>query len=717
MSFSQAHRMGHLDTVLGTDVLVLTRFEGAERLNDLFDWQVDCLSDSDDIDFDALLGTSASVTLETERGDRVFSGIVAEARWLGAGDNGQRYQLQLRPWFWLASLRRNQRIFHNKTVVEILSDLLSDYADAGAIKVELSTDYPKLEYTVQFRESDFAFACRMMERFGINYHFRPTEGGHEMVLTDLAESHASIGTRPFHPDDGHHQEEIDHFWTWRPARRITTGAVKLTDYNFKTPRAAMEVNREGDAAFAQGRIESFDWPGDYPDQGRGREVAALRAGKERGQDRRYEAEGDVLGLGAGGRVTLGGDKVPGRGDDYLCLAATHSYTSDNYGSGGRQGDGYAYSGRWILMPSSAPMLPELKTARADVRGPQTATVVGEGEIDCDEYGRILVQFHWDLDAAYSMRCRVSQSWAGNGWGGMVIPRIGMEVVVEFLDGDPDQPLVTGCVYNGALARPYDLPGHKTKSVLRSDSHQSSGHNEISLEDATGSEVLFAHAQKDMMVKVLNHRGSRVGNSSVDSVGNNRLEATGKNHHETIGGSMSLTVGGGMGGLFGAVGAIVAAGGMDALAGSEAVGNKMVSGFAAALAASGALVEARMGSARKGFDAAGNHLREGGAEQAREADKVSGALGSVMPISGIMSTVVEKFRTDTVGLARTEQIGAYKNTSVGHTMTVHVGKEFLINCGKSKFVMDSDGNVTIIGTKFNFTASGHVQINGKVIDLN
>ncbi|MCE8472428.1 type VI secretion system tip protein VgrG, partial [Rhodovulum sulfidophilum] len=160
-----------------------------------------------------------------------------------------RYRLRLRPWAFLASLRRNQRIFHNKTVVEILTELLSAYADAGALTVELANEYPELEYTVQYRESDLAFACRMMERHGISYHFRHADGGHEMVLTDQVEAHDSIGARPFRPAEGHHQEEVSHFRAWRPARRITTGAIRLTDYNFKTPVAAMESDHLGDAAY------------------------------------------------------------------------------------------------------------------------------------------------------------------------------------------------------------------------------------------------------------------------------------------------------------------------------------------------------------------------------------------------------------------------------------------------------------------------------------
>ncbi|MCE8456948.1 type VI secretion system Vgr family protein [Rhodovulum sulfidophilum] len=549
--FRQDARMGRISTVLGQDVLVLRRFEGTDHLNALFDYSADCLAATADVDFDRLIGTHATVTLTTKEGERPFDGIVTEARWLGSGDNGHRYRLRLRPWAFLASLRRNQRIFHNKTVVEILTELLSAYADAGALTVELANDYPELEYTVQYRESDLAFACRMMERHGISYHFRHADGAHEMVLTDQVEAHDSIGARPFRPAEGHHQEEVSHFRAWRPARRITTGAIRLTDYNFKTPVAAMEADHLGDAAYEQGQIESFDWPGDYLDQGRGRVVAELRAAGERGQDRRFEAEGDIVGLGAGLRVTLSGDPVPGTGGEYMCLSARHSYTADNYGSGGSDdGDGRAYDGQYVLMPVEAPLLPEQKTARADVRGPQTATVVGEGEIDCDEYGRILVRFHWDLDEAWSMRCRVSQSWAGAGWGGMVIPRIGMEVVVEFLDGDPDKPLVTGCVYNGRNPVPYDLPANKTVSTFKSDTHQGAGYNEFRFEDEKDREEVFMHAQKDHNTIIENDESHSIGHDRSKSVGNDQSEAighdktisVGNDHRETIGQDMYYTVG-------------------------------------------------------------------------------------------------------------------------------------------------------------------------------
>jgi type VI secretion system secreted protein VgrG len=547
--FAQAGRMGRLSTVLGLDVLVLQRFAGHEALSSAFQWQVDCLAIRSDIDFDALIGTHATVTLVTRTGDRLFDGVVTEAQWLGSGENGMRYRLVLRPWFHLTRYRRNQRIFHNKTVVEILTELLVAYADVGQMEPSLTNDYPTLEYTVQYRESDHDFACRLMERFGISYHFVHASGAHKMILTDNAQSHPTIGMRPFLPDDGHHQADITHFWEWQPLRRMTTGAIRLTDYNFKTPTAAMEVDHTGDAAFAQGSIESFDWPGDYLDQPRGQVVARMRTEAERGQDRRYTGVGDIAELGAGQRVTLGGEPAPGAGEEFLCLTATHSYQSDSYGSGALEGDSYSYSGRYVLTPVSAPMLPERKTARADVKGPQTAVVVGEGEIDCDEFGRILVRFHWDLAKANSMRCRVSQNWAGNGWGGMVIPRIGMEVLVEFLDGDPDQPLVTGCVYNGKNKVPYALPQHKTRSTFKTDTHEGEGYNELRFEDQKGREEIYLHAQLDHSIKVLNHQTNRVDRTKIESIGAASLREVRLIDVHNIGMDMTINVGTGPHGNF------------------------------------------------------------------------------------------------------------------------------------------------------------------------
>lgn len=516
--FKQSERLGRLTTALGPDELTLLRFNGLDRLNELFEYQVEALSTRDDLDFDALIGTHATVEIEAHDVMRPFDGIVTKARWVGVGENGHRYDLTLRPWFWLAGRRRNQRIFHDKTVDQILRELFLDYVSLGdpAFDLRLSETYPVLEYTVQYRESDLDFARRQMERHGISFHFRHDVGSHTLVLTDDVITHANIGPREFKRYDGHHHARGEHFWEWSPERNLTTGAVRLIDYNFKAPTATMESGHVGDAMHAMGQLESYEYPGDFLDQDSGRMVARLRTRQERGGDRRNRAVGDCVSLGSGMVIELAGDPVPGTGERYLCLSASHNFVSEAYGSGGAGSDGYAFTGSYTLMPDTAPMAPPRRTPMPIVQGPQTAVVVGDGEIDCDEFGRILVQFHWDLEGARSMRCRVAQNWAGNGLGGVVIPRIGMEVVVDFIDGSPDKPIVTGCVVNGKNGNIYGLPASKTKSGFKTKTHEGSGFNELSFEDANGAEKIFMHAQKDLERVVKDNESTLVesGNRSI-----------------------------------------------------------------------------------------------------------------------------------------------------------------------------------------------------------
>ncbi|WP_298262154.1 type VI secretion system tip protein TssI/VgrG [uncultured Litoreibacter sp.] len=264
---------------------------------------------------------------------------------------------------------------------------------------------------------------------------------------------------------------------------------------------------------------------------------------ERGQAPRHQADGDVVSLGAGYLVTLAGDDVPdATGKRFVCLKAQHQFRSQAYGSGDAGNDETPYEGSYILMPDDTPFRPERRTQGPRVQGPETAVVVGEGEIDCDEHGRILVRFHWDLDESNSMRVRVSQNWASKGWGGMVIPRIGMEVIVEHLRGDPDKPIVTGCVYNGANKPPYELPAHKTHSTFKTDTHHGTGFNELRFEDAKRREEILIHAQKDRNEKTLHNHTNRTDNNYALSVGHNFSEDIEYNREANVGGNVSFFVG-------------------------------------------------------------------------------------------------------------------------------------------------------------------------------
>ena len=670
--FRQDTRRGRLGSVLGTDTLVLLRFSGTDKVNELFDYSVEALSSEPSLDFDALLGTHATFSIQTPEGDRHFDGIIAQAECMGAAKDGYQYRFHLKPWFWLAGLRRNQRIFHDKTVVEILSELLQPYAGLGTPAVEnrLTKGYPTLEYTVQYRESDLAFARRLMERFGISFHFTHTPASHTLVLSDDMDGHALIGARDFKDYVGHHPSGEEHFWLWRHRRGVTTGAVRLTDWNFKTPPAAMEAEHAGGATHAQGQIESFDYPGDYPELDLGKTMATLRAKQERGQDARAHAEGDVATLCAGLRVTLAGDAVPSAtGLQFLCLSTTHSYRAEGYTSGTQQ-DGQAYGAQYVFMPTTAPLAPRRKTPVPVVQGPQTAVVVGEGEIDCDAFGRILVRFHWDLANAYSMRCRVSQNWAGKGWGGMVIPRIGMEVVVEFLEGDPDKPLVTGCVYNGSNPVPYTLPDDKTRSTFKTQTHQGTGFNELRFEDAKDKEEIYIHGQKDRNTKIENNQSERVNVNKVESVGHDKASEIENNWLQVVDGNMDLRVG---------------------------PGNK-------------------------------NSVTPTGAAERPEGLPTIpvrfGKLGT-NPGVGDLTIAVERNKTQTIGDTHDELVKGNKTTSVKKSYRVDVveeieitaGDRITLNCGQSRIVMESNGTITVNGKTITVTADKLITLLADIVKIN
>ena len=397
-----------------------------------------------------------------------------------------------------------------------------------------------------------------------------------------------------------------------------------------------------------------------------------------------------MALKPGGLVELGGgDFTPGDGETHLCLSARYTFVSQAYGSVAACGidSDKPFTADYVLTPSSAPMTPERKTRRPVIHGPQTAVVVGEGEIDCDEYGRILVRFHWDLAGANSMRCRVSQSWASKGWGGMVIPRIGMEVVVEHLEGDPDKPLVTGCVYNGKNDVPYQLPANKTVSTFLSKTHTGTGFNELRIEDEKGREEIFVHAQKDRNEKTLNNHTERVDNNWVQSIGHNKAIEVTNNHTEQIGGNLSISVG--PGGI-------------------------------------GQLVSNVFTGLTDGIGNLGYNL---------------GLPGILNPGEGNMSLAVEKAKSESIGTISTTQVGISSyltagvsvevtagkamgvtvgersSESVGKTKTVDVGELFTLMCGKSRLVMKADGTIVLSGKDIRFEADNGIKAVAKTIDMN
>jgi type VI secretion system secreted protein VgrG len=496
----QDQRTGKLNTPLGENKLALMTFECAEGVSEKFDIKVQATSQEANLNFDKAIGQNCTVTVKTTTGDdRHFCGVLAEASWLGGGDEGiHRYKLLLKPWLWLLSFRRNCFIHHDKTVPEIIEKVFGDHGFAS-FKNNLSRSYPKLEYCVQYRESDMDFVCRLMEEYGISYYFQHSDGDHKLIMTDEMSSFESLpGSIPYSETADPRRPSKDYFRSLSPARSFTSGKIKLDDYDFKNSEADQVVNEDVSPPFEPATLEVFDHPGRYEKTGDGQKIAQAWRDMERAKDHHFHAAGDCVSCVPGALVTLDDKSDSGFGGEYLALRCTHTFHSQSYRTRQQSGGGPAYEGRYELIKSDNTYAPARLTPKAVIHGPQTAKVVGEGDIDVDKYGRILVRFHWDQKEDQSRRCRVAQVWAGNEWGGIYTPRVGMEVVVSFLDGDPDQPLVIGCVYNDKHMPPYKLPGDKTISGVKSNSTTSGkGFNEFIFDDADGSELVRLHAQRNL----------------------------------------------------------------------------------------------------------------------------------------------------------------------------------------------------------------------------
>lgn len=511
---TQDTRIGALDTPLGKDTLVAIRFDGAEGLSELFEFRIEALSQQANVDFDRALGQNCAMTFKSFADpDRLFNGVLVEAQGLGSQAGLYLYRLTLRPWLWLLSRTSDCRIFENQTAIDIIKKVFSDRGFSD-YRVATTGSFPKLEYCVQYRETDLAFVSRLMEQHGIYYFFEYAKDKHTLVLADAKSSHKPVpghASMPFIADERQLRRDQEHIFKWAPERRFRSGKFELNDYDYLKPNADLKSDAQGSASYTKSKMEIYDYPGKFKEKNDGETYAKVRLQAEQAFDRRRYAEGDAISLFPGGLVTLEKHPESAENREYLVLRAEHSFASQSYRSGGEADPPYA--GRFELLQSDVNYRAPLATPRPIIHGLQTAKVVGKDgeEIDVDEHGRILVRFWWDRKNKQSCRARVAQVWAGKGWGGHVIPRIGMEVIVEFLEGDPDRPLVTGAVYNGEYKYPYDMPANKTQSGLKSDSSKGhGGYNEFMFEDKKDSEEIRMHAEKDHNVVIRHAETVEIG---------------------------------------------------------------------------------------------------------------------------------------------------------------------------------------------------------------
>jgi type VI secretion system secreted protein VgrG len=548
-----------LVTPLGDGVLLFYRMNAREELGRLSEFEIDVLSKRGDINLDDILAKNVTVKLELpERKTRYFNGFVTRFAQTGMHGRYHLYHASVRPWLWFLTRTTNCRIFQELTVPEIIKKVFDQHSIAD-FKQELTATYPKRTYCVQYRESDFNFVSRLMEEEGIYYYFKQVEGQHTMVLSDSYSAHSTFPDYeqiPFIPMERTARIEQECVNDWDFARVVQPGQYVLDDFDFEKPSVDLEVRAKEQRKYELSDYEIFDSPGAYLKTKDGDHYVRTRLDELQTQFELAHARSNARGVCVGSLFKLTGQQRTDQNREYLITSANYELEYTEYEAIENQGAQYACN--FATLSSRQQFRPQRLTPRPFVQGPQTAIVVGPAgdEIYTDKYGRVKLLFHWDRDGQQkrdencSCWIRVSHPWAGKGWGSVSIPRIGQEVIVDFLEGDPDQPIITGRVYNAESMPPYGLPAGGVVSGIKSNTHKGSGYNEISMDDTAGKEKITIHGQYDMNTTVEHDQTTTVHNNRTDvvnvddseTVGNNQTQKIGVNQKIDIGGSRTETVG-------------------------------------------------------------------------------------------------------------------------------------------------------------------------------
>ncbi|MFO7561755.1 MAG: type VI secretion system tip protein TssI/VgrG [Enhygromyxa sp.] len=605
-----------------------------EQINRCYRAILEIETDELELDLHRLLGASAELSLQRgEQGHGCVHGIVERVDYLGAHDHRLQLRVVLVPALALAAQSSHSRIWQQRSVQEIVRELLDELLgayDRSFVMDGLTRGATAREYCVQYRETDLAFVVRLLEEEGISWFFaHDPERGHEVLtLCDDNRGYPALenldGTAML-PLVAHNVDEADleALVSFEWSQRLTSTAVARSDFDPATPGSVLAAEH-GDA------------------DGRGRVRRVYEHGERRlgGDDlgERVRDAAEALQMSRSVASCESNASVARPGLRFTLEAPDHELPREWIVIEAQHSAGHAagpYRNRLLCVPAEVPIRPLAITPKPRVLGPQTATVVGGGEIDADAQGRIQVQLHWEeqpsFGAGASCRVRCAQSWAGPGWGAQFIPRVGMEVVVEFLEGNPDRPLVTGCVYNGAADPPFALPGNATQSGWRSNSSPGGGgSNELRFEDAAGSEQIYIHGQKDLLVEINNDAAESIGNDSALSVGHDRQAVIGNDDSEAVGANKSISVG---------------------EAHTEVIGGPMT---------------LQVG-ADQGVTIAGNQSLAVGGTQSVTIGKAASetvALGKMVTVAGGLATIVGAAMNTSVGGLSAEEVGGVKSITVG-----------------------------------------------------
>lgn len=759
-----------VSTALG-DKLVFSQMEGSDEISQCFRYELGLVGKDIDVKAEDILGTPATILVRTDTGKRFFHGIVAEFAFQGFREDYAYYRVVLRPWLWFLTNRSDNRIFQKKSVVEIIEEVWKPYAH---VKVEkrLKKSYPPRDYCVQYRESDLDFVQRLMEHEGIFYHFDHADGEHTLVLSDANASvkdAEDFGSVKFRGEVGTAAGEEDVITAFLPRASVRSGVYVHTDYDFKKPATDLMTKSDAPKSHEAAKGELYHYPGAYIEVGAGEPLAAIRLEEVQAAHVRIEAQGNVRGLWSGVSFKL--EEFPREADNvkYLVLRSEYEMWDDQYRAGMQQeGDGFRV--RLQLQPLSLTFRPERRTPKPLMSGPQTAVVVGPSgeEIFTDEYSRVKVQFHWDRlggkDENSSCFVRVSSAWAGSGWGFIQIPRIGQEVIVDFLEGNPDAPIITGRVYNAAQMPPYGLPANATQSGWKSNtSPGGGGWNEMRFEDKKGSEEVYFQAEKDHNELIKNNETRTIGNDFAEDVGHDATQDIGHDRTETVGNDKSVTVGHDQTTSIGnndtetvGVDRVLTVGSNETISvgssSSETIGlnhtqtvavAQTITVGAARVDSVGASETRTVGAAQSMTIGASRDVTVGASESHSIGSNDSWTIGSDRTVSvggkegisigGDQSESVGGGVSVSVGKDRGANIAGAESLSVGKDMGVTVGKKFLLTvadeitlkCGDAEITMKKDGTITIKGKdialdgsgKINVKAGGDIKMKGSNIHQN
>ena len=670
-TYSQTNRPFRAVSTLGPDELLLLGFTGVEGMSMPYEFTLDLLSENPAVDGKALLKTAMHVEVDLPGGEtRYFSGRVRRFMQLGRHEELTSYQVEIVPALWYLTIQRDCRIFQNKSVLDITKKILQE-GGVTDFDVRCSGSYAAREYCVQYRETDFAFISRLLEEEGIFYFFEHADGGETLVLADTPSAIKPVpGAAKVRlmVQEGSYLEE-DVITQFVAEHAVHTGEVTLRHYDPLQPSTQLEATVSG-----EGKLEHYDYPAKFTKMDDGNRYARLLLEQHESLREVVRGSGNVRALTPGFRFDLTGHYRREVNKAYALLRVHHRCSAGEFRSW--EESELQYSNDFVAIPAKQVFRPPHVTPRPIVHGTQSAVVVGPGgeEIHVDKHGRVKVQFFWDRegkkDENSSCWVRVSSTWAGKGWGFIQIPRIGQEVLVDFLEGDPDMPIIVGRVYNAEQVPPYPLPGEQNSSGVLTRSTKggaADNANALRFDDTKGKEMLEIHAEKDEQHDVENDRNRTVGHNESVEVDNNQSISVTKNRTREVGENESIDIG---------------------------KNQNITVGVDQSLTVDGA----RTKSIKK------DEITEVGGNRTENVGK-----DETIEISGNRRETVSKNEEINIKEKREITIGKDDLLTVGKKLGVRAADQISFTTGDASITMKKDGTITIKGKNITVEGSGKIQV--------